>query len=378
MTYAMDALHKIERPFKRTLSGVLRLIAGSPPLKGSPPAKARKILVVRQHNQLGDMLCVIPLLRQLKESYPGVWISLVASPVNAGVMANNRYLDDVILYDKTRYLTEGRLHLLEFSRFVKGLRAQAYDLAIVPGTVSTSFTSDFLAYLSGAPIRVGVRSLEGRENPAGFLFNLARDLDWRANPRRHQTLRNADIMGGMIPSPQDLHCELTLTAEELEKGRRWITERSSGTAKRVAFHPGAGKPPNRWPVEKFAALGTALRKSRGAELFVTEGPMDHDVSQSLVSTLNDQAELITDKGIREVASILSTMHLVVSNDTGVMHVAAAVGVPVVSLFGPTDPHQWAPVTPGNRWIKSRGEDISEVSVEAVLAACEDLLGGIRV
>jgi heptosyltransferase-2 len=106
--------------------------------------------------------------------------------------------------------------------------------------------------------------------------------------------------------------------------------------------------------------------------------MDHEVSQSLVSTLNDRAELVAGKDIRDVASILSYMHLVVSNDTGVMHVAAAARVPVVSLFGPTDPYQWAPVAPGNRWIKSRGEDISEISVEAVLAACEDLLGGTRV
>jgi heptosyltransferase II len=377
MTYAMDALRKIERPFKRTLSGVLRLIAGSSPFKVDPSTRFQKILVVRQHNQLGDMLCVIPLLRQLKATYPGVWISLVASPVNAGVMVNNTYLDEVILYDKTRYLMQGRLHLLEFRRFVEELRDRRFDLAIVPGTVSTSFTSDLLAYLSGAPVRVGVRSLEGRENAAGFLFNVARDLDWSGDPRRHQTLRNADIMGGMISPPEDLHCELTLTAEELERGRQWISARSSGTAKRVSFHPGAGKPPNRWPVEKFAALGHALKSSRGAELFVTEGPMDREVARLLDSALNEPVEHIVNKGIRDVASILSCMDLVVSNDTGVMHVAAAAGVPVVSLFGPTDPHQWAPVTPGNRWIKSVGEDISEVSVEAVLAACEDLLGGIK-
>jgi heptosyltransferase II len=377
MTYAMDALRKIERPFKRTLSGGLRLIAGSSPFKVDPSTRFQKILVVRQHNQLGDMLCAIPLLRQLKATYPGVWISLVASPVNAGVMVNNRCLDEVILYDKTRYLMHGRLHLLEFGRFVRELRARRFDLAIVPGTVSTSFTSDLLAYLSGAPVRVGVRSLEGRDNAAGFLFNVAQDLDWSGDPRRHQTLRNADIMGGMIPPPQDLHCELTLTAEELERGRQWISTRSSGMVKRVALHPGAGKPPNRWPVEKFAALGQALKSSRGAELFVTEGPMDHEVARLLDSALNEPVEHIADKGIRDVASILSCMDLVVSNDTGVMHVAAAAGVPVVSLFGPTDPYQWAPATPRNRWIKSEGEDISEVSVEAVLAACEDLLGGIR-
>jgi ADP-heptose:LPS heptosyltransferase len=378
MTYAMDALRKIERPFKRTLSGVLRVIAGSSPLKVDPSTRFQKILVVRQHNQLGDMLCVIPLLRQLKASYPGAWISLVASPVNAGVMVNNKYLDEVILYDKSRYLLAGRLHLLEFRRFMKDLRARGFDLAVVPGTVSTSFTSDLLAYMSGAPVRVGVRSLEGRENAAGFLFNVARDLDWSADPGRHQTLRNADIMEGMIPPPQDLHCELTLTAEEVERGRQWISARTSGTGKKVAFHPGAGKPPNRWPVEKFAALGMALKNSRGAEIFVTEGPMDREVAQMLDSTLSEPVEHIADKGIRDVASILAYMDLVVSNDTGVMHVAAAAGVPVVSVFGPTDPRQWAPVTPGNRWIKSIGEDISEVSVEAVLAACEDLLGGTRV
>ncbi len=107
----------------------------------------------------------------------------------------------MILYDKTRYLMQGRLHLLEFGRFVKELRARRFDLAVVPGTVSTSFTSDLLAYLSGAPVRVGVRSLEGRENAAAFLFNVPKDLDWRGDPRRHQTLRNADIMGGMVPAP---------------------------------------------------------------------------------------------------------------------------------------------------------------------------------
>ncbi len=130
-------------------------------------------------------------------------------------------------------------------------------------------------------------------------------------------------------------------------------------------------------MEKFASLGQALKNSHGAELFVTEGPMDHEVTQLLVSAFNDSVECIAGKGIRDVASILSYMDLVVSNDTGVMHVAAAAGVPVVSIFGPTDPYQWAPVAPGNRWIKSVGEDISEVSVEAVLAECEDLLGGTR-
>jgi heptosyltransferase-2 len=257
------------------------------------------------------------------------------------------------------------------------LKARGFDAAIVPGTVSTSFTSDLLAYLSGAPVRMGVRSLEGKENPSGFLFNVGRDLDWQHDPHRHQTLRNADIMGGLIPAPEDLQCALNLTTEELERGKEWFRTNGAPDGIRIALHPGAGKPPNRWPASRFAEAANVLTREYGASVYITEGPMDKAEVEAVQSTLNEQAQVIKNTPIRDVASILSCVDLVLSNDTGVMHVAAAAGVPVVSLFGPTDPLQWAPVGPGNRWIKSRGEQISDIGLEEVLKACRELLGPPR-
>jgi heptosyltransferase-2 len=105
--------------------------------------------------------------------------------------------------------------------------------------------------------------------------------------------------------------------------------------------------------------------------------MDGEVINILENMLGKSIEVIQNKEIRAVASILSHMDLVVSNDTGIMHVAAAVGVPVISLFGPTDPYQWAPVGTRNRWIKSGGDDIAAITLDEVLQACRGVLESSR-
>ncbi|RPH35250.1 hypothetical protein EHM92_06495, partial [bacterium] len=85
----------------------------------------------------------------------------MASPVNVDVMRNNRYLDEVILYDKREFLDHGRLRPVSLLRFIRELRARRFTIAIVPATVSMSFTSDLLAYASGAHCRIGAGSLNG-------------------------------------------------------------------------------------------------------------------------------------------------------------------------------------------------------------------------
>jgi ADP-heptose:LPS heptosyltransferase len=86
---------------------------------------------------------------------------------------------------------------------------------------------------------------------------------------------------------------------------------------------------------------------------------------------------VANKSIREVAAILSLARLVISNDTGIMHVAAAVGTPVLSLFGPTDPEQWAPIGTKHRYIVGKGGDIETIPVEEVLTVAREMLGKIH-
>lgn len=369
-------LKLIENTFKAALAFLLGFLFRSTPVSSPSADAVKKILVIRQHNQLGDMLCVVPLLRALREKYPTAIFTLMASPVNAGIMEHNRFLNDILVFDKDEFLGAMWLRVGRLAKFIGQVRRREFDLVLVPSTVSVSFTSTLLAFLSGARARVGVRRLDGAEHPGAFLFNLPVDLDWRSDPHRHQTLRNLDIGKPLGLTTSDLRGEMTLQKGELEEGKNAVEKFLGDQFKKgpkVALHPGAGKIPNQWPAARFASVANLLASELDAALFVTQGPMDGEPVCEMTSLLKTRHFVIADRPIREVAAILAQMDLVISNDTGIMHVAAAVGVPVLSLFGPTDPLQWAPQGEGHRFILADGGEISAITVEEVLRAAREML-----
>jgi heptosyltransferase-2 len=363
----------VERRLRKILVVILRRVLSSRRAVFLTHADIRKIFVIRQHNQLGDMLCVVPLLRALKSKFPAAEVSLLASPVNAEVMFNNRYLNDVIVYDKREMLGKISLRVSKLLSFVRHLRSRRFDVVLVPSTVSTSFTSDLFAYLSGASVRIGASSIDGKDNPSGFFFTSAVTLDWRNTPHRHQTLRNLDIARELGAYTDDLTIEMSLTVQEREKGKAFVGKALGQKAVGIGFHPGAGKVPNRWPASRFADAANALAREFDARVFVTFGQMDDVPVQEMLSQLTVGCEVIKFMPVRIVASILAHLQLVITNDTGVMHVAAAVGVPVLSLFGPTDAEQWAPIGQDFRYISGSGGNIANIGVEEVLQKAREML-----
>jgi heptosyltransferase-2 len=319
------------------------------------------------------MLCVVPLLRALRAKFPSSEIDLVASPVNFEVMHGNRFVSNVLNFDKREILFRGRLHPGKFRELVTSLRRREYDLALVPSTVSTSFTSDFLAYLSGAPMRIGVGSIDGKENPSSYFFNAPVDLAWSAVPHRHQTLRNLDLVRDLEVRTGDLSLELTLNPIELIQGKLFYDRNLGQGIIGIGYHPGAGKVPNRWPAERFASVANVLSDEFSAMAFVTAGSMDDKPLEGMEKGLNVPHYVLRNQPIRLVASILKNLHLVITNDTGIMHVAAAAGTPVLSLFGPTDPEQWAPIGTRHRYIYGGGGRIDSITVEEVLRYAREML-----
>jgi ADP-heptose:LPS heptosyltransferase len=366
-------LRPIELIFKRGLSAILGFLLPSRPPREAFPKNLQRILVIRQHNQLGDMLCVVPMLRALHAAYPGVRISLMTSPVSHNVMWHNRYLSDTILFDKREFLQGKVLRLGKLISFVAMLRRRGFQIVLVPSTISTSFTSDLLAYLSGAPIRVGAASLNGRANPSAFFFNVPVELDWREQPHRHHTLRNMDILAGSGISTPDLSLDIALDEDEERAGKSFVDKLKPGRALVIGYHPGAGKAPNRWPAERFAELIDLVAGRIHATALVTCGPIDKEQVEDVQRAVKTPIEISRNHPIRQLASILRHLDLYITNDTGLMHVAAGVGVPVLSLFGPTDPEQWAPIGRQNRYIRGEGGDITNISVEQVFAASMDML-----
>jgi len=360
----------LERAFKRSLASFLGFLFDArrpvPFVAGPSP----RILVIRQHNQLGDMLCVVPLLRALRAAYPAAFIALMASPVNHDVMLYNRYLDEVIDFDKKRFMGKGRI--LRFPGYIRSLRSRRFDIALVPSTVSTSFTSDLLAYLSGAKLRAGAGTIDGKENPSAFFLTHRQTLDWRGNDARPQVLRNLDIWPGNLGTTPDLSVEMTLLEDELQWGKSFVFNVKDASNGIIVYHPGAGKTPNRWPADWFSFVANLIAEKHGTATIITAGPMDAEAVSVMVRGLRCPHRIVHNKPIRRVASILHFASLVISNDTGVMHVAAAAGAPVLSLFGPTPPEQWAPIGPRHRYLRGEGGDITTIKPEMVIEAAEEM------
>ncbi len=364
-------LHRLERLIKAGLAAILRLLPHGlpPPL---PTSTTLRFLIVRQHNQLGDMLCVVPMLRALQRRFPSCEVSLLASPLNYHVMLGNRYLSDTILYDKGVFLRNGLTAIPKLLGFFRTLRRKEFDVAIVPSTVSISATSTLIAYFSGARTRIGAGSIDGMENPLGFLFNVPLDLAW--SPQRHQTLRNVDYLAPLgINGEEDQSMVITLNQQEVEAGKRFYENQLHGKSSCIVFHPGAGKIPNRWSAQNFALVANILSMEFNSMVFITSGSFDGDPVNDMKSTLAVDYQIIANRPIREVSSILSHADLLISNDTGIMHVGAASGTPVLSLFGPTDPYQWAPVGPVHRYIKSKSMEIDDIQVDEVLRHGREML-----
>jgi ADP-heptose:LPS heptosyltransferase len=367
-----ERLHRFERGAKVGLLGLARTIFRARRFDPIQPDAVGRILVIRQHNQLGDMLCVTPLLRALRARYPQAFIALLTSPVNHAVMTHHPAIDTTIQFDKREFLHHGRLHPLRLMGFIRFLRRQRFDLALVPVTVSMSATSDLLAYASGARWRIGAARLEGRENPSAFFYTVGVDLAWQGKGPVHQTTRNMDIARVTNIPSIDGGLNMSLTGEERARAaQKWFQGRSR---KVVAFHVGAGKAPNRWPSEGFAQVIETVHRTLGMDIFLISGPMDRDPVQAVQNKLTVPVQLIENESIRSVASCLAEVALLVTNDTGVMHVGAAVGVPVLSLFGPTDPEQWAPLGPMHRYMKSGSGNIADIRVDSVLKNIEAMLG----
>lgn len=371
MSPSADRLRTVERGIKGMGLALARRLFRPRHTAPLHPDAVRRILIIRQHNQLGDMLCATPLMRAVRARFPMATIALLTSPVNHAVMLHHPALDEVILFDKRTFLEKGRLHAVRLFRFVRDLRKWRFDLVLVPATVSMSATSDLLAYVTGAPWRIGVGSLEGKENPSAFFYTEAVPLAWAGKGDVHQTVRNLDVARGLGLSDPGKSLSMALTQEEREHARsRWFLAQNKPV---VAFHVGAGKVPNRWPAERFVSVITTAVSDLGVDVIMISGPMDELPVRGVTDGLSVPYKLITNESIRAVASCLSWVQLLVSNDTGVMHVGAAVGIPVLSIFGPTDPGQWAPVGPQHCCVKSTTVDITDIRVEEVVATMRAML-----
>lgn len=328
-------------------------------------SEIRNILVVKQHNQLGDMLCTYPLLAALRKKFPTAKLTLVASPENENIIDpdTDNYVDYLIVYDKRS--------IVKIIEFIKLLVKHRYDIGIVPSTVSFSRTSHLINFLSRSKIRIGVLEIDGKRNPSSKYLNIAGKFEWEES-KLHQAERMIEIVrqiGCSLTRDEISKLEIQLTPQEVAFAQVFLnTNFPNKTAPIFAFFCGAGKPKNRWEVENFKQLILMLREKYKSQILIVLGKADIELTRELfykVSSSFEGVVKLQESNIRKVVAVLKQCDLFVSNDTGIMHAAAFVNTPVIGLFGPTRGYEWGPLNKRGAFIQSPTENINDLKPDVV-------------
>jgi heptosyltransferase-2 len=373
------------RTFKRRISSLMARLARRPALTPAEllALKPRRILIVRQHNQMGDMVCATPALRAIRETFSGAELLLVTAPVNEEVVRHNPHLDHVVTFDQKMWRRP-----TEFFRFVGRLRNYRADVAFVLSSVSFSVTSSAIALFSGARYVVG-----GDSAPFGWdISRHAFSLEMPSEPvqETHTVEHNLAPLRAIGICTDDLSTVVVPAPEEAAYARRILTDLGMNPGF-WAIHPGAGKKQNVWPAERFAEVA-ARAVALDQKILILHGPADAGPLAGLTGLLEDE---IGSGGVKVApacpvgmgAALLQLADRFLCNDTGVMHMAGALRVPTVALFGPTDPTLWKPPAPEVVVVKSpgrlsdpRGREfgwMENIDVDAVWEALQGLPGRPR-
>ena len=300
-----------------------------------PPAlgRVRSILAIRL-DLMGDLIFTLPAVRALREAAPQARISLLALPYTAELARGLPYVDRVIAVDVNRWRRPGEWirgrAWREFRRAVAEIRAEAPDLCVsFYGRVGATF-----ALLSGARFLVGYG---GEGYRSTFDMPIAGK---RYRIRRHETeycLNLVRALGAVNPGKQEL---LVVDPEATTQVRRLLSGLGIAASERlVALHPGAlNTPIKRWLPEGWAAVADRVQGELGCRVVLVGSGSELSLADRVVRHMKSPVVVLTGKtSLSQLAALLARCHLFLGGDSGPLHLASALGVPSVSVYGPTDP-----------------------------------------
>jgi ADP-heptose:LPS heptosyltransferase len=330
----------------------------------------RNILVI-DFGQLGDVVMSLPALRAIRERFPRAHITVAVGKPGAELIDLSRCADATLAVDRVA-LRDGfkPLSVLRLLQLVRDVRRRHFDFVIDLHSLSET---NLLGFLSGAPKRLYSR----RRGALDFLANFSPRPPVEADHReRHLVDRYLDVLQPLEIKGAGAIPRLSTRPSDSKKIERLLRKAKADTgAPVVGLFPGAGHPSRCWPLERFAELADFLVRNQGACVVVFCGPEERPLLPA-IRTLFPKSTLILDGlTIPELAAAQARLTVFVSNDTGPMHVAAAVGSPIVLLLDKRAPESYLPRSLRRRVIYS--STILEITVEEVYGATRELLASAR-
>lgn len=299
---------------------------------------AKRILAIRLDN-LGDVLVTTPAIRAIRQSLPEASITLLASPVGAQVGRLNPDIDEVIVY-RAPWMDPWRELPLDPDReqqVIAELRERRFDAAVIFSSFRQSpLPAAYLCYLAGIPVRLAA-SIDG---PGSLLTTRHRHPE----QMMHEVERGLDLVSAVGMRTADDRLVLVPPAEASVN----ITHLTGGSRPLVVVHPGCSMPARTYPWELYAEVVTLLVQQVGARVVLTgaehERPMVNDLLDRLPLECRLQVEAEAGTlAFPEFCALIDAADLTITNNTGPMHMSAALGTPVIALFALTNPpEQWGP------------------------------------
>jgi lipopolysaccharide heptosyltransferase II len=304
------------------------------------PLAAKRILILRLE-RIGDLLMTLPALADLRTLAPGAEIDLIVGSWNADLA---RAIDPVtrVMALDAAWLTresQGRT-LASLLRAARRWRHSPYDLAI---NFEPDIRSNLILAASGAAWTAGFRSGGG-----GSLLDVAIDY----NVRAHTTDNARHLVSAIFDAavPDEVCPALVVPSDAHENASRLLgrTDRPM-----IGVHVSGGRAIKQWPTERFADVARRLVEASGATIVLTGGAADRGLVEAVKTTLPPSrvVDIAGHADLLTLAGILERLDLLVTGDTGPMHLAVAVGTPVVAVFGPSDPARYGPRGPYDRVVR---------------------------
>ena len=342
----------------------------------TPARDAAPRIALVKLSSLGDVVHALPSARAIRTWWPRADLTWVVERREQAILAGNPDLDHVVPVDTRLWRREFRRPIgaasvaVKLRGLVRRLAAGRFDMAV---DLQGLWKSGVITALTRAPLRVGMAGTHCRERAAAWFTN--RHITPPA--AIHVVEQYLAVVAGLgvdlaavgppaFPVPGDPVAEAGVA--------RWLEEEGvKPTTALILLNPGSGGDHKRWAVDAFRRLGEELAVRLGARVAIPWGPGEEPLARATAHGMRTGGLVPPPTTIAEMVALFRRATLVVGGDTGPIHVAAALGVPTIGLYGPTSARRNGPYGPRATAIESPSGRMDGISVEAVVAAAQRLL-----
>lgn len=322
----------------------------SEPNWGSAP---RRVLFLR-HDRAGDMILSTGVMRAIARSHPTISLDVLASPINASLVAHARYLKNVIVFDKKRFSS--------YLPTAMRLRRARYDAVVDCMVTAPSVTTLLIVLASGARYRIGIA---GRGNDSAFNITVPGDMSEHA----HMVDRLAALASafGPLPSAADRQPVLELTADELvHADDAW---QSRDGVPRVLVNISAGSSERRWPDASYASVMRHISsRAPDAAIRVISSPSETDRAEAIANAGAGVA--VRTPRIRDAIALVASADFVFTPDTSIAHAASAFQKPAVAIYGKGSRDRWGLYGGPGESVEHSHWDLKDLELDRVLPAVD--------